>query len=225
MAHRTDLKDHHADGVGDDVVKLARDPGALLRDGDAGRGLSLALGARRAYLRLLGLLGTLAHREPGEPADPEQQRGEEQIGRVMGGIVVGDYRGAADHDREADPGLRGVAQVAEQKRRGKPGNRGTRRDGQDSAINHRERGGDDPHRRGRGEWEAAAREQRQHDERDRGHREPQRRVRLVRERDPDGRCERRDHDQRVESVFASQLPQPVHGSNVPQALEPRLRPG
>ena len=50
-------------------------------------------------------------------------------------------------------------------------------------------------------------------------------VRLVRERDPEGRCERRDHDQGVESVFASQLPQPVHGSNVPQALEPRLRPG
>ena len=32
-----DLEHHHADSVGDDVVELARDPRALLGDGDAGR--------------------------------------------------------------------------------------------------------------------------------------------------------------------------------------------
>src|SRR5438067_4901413 len=32
MAHRADLEDHHADGVDDDVMELARDPSALLSD-------------------------------------------------------------------------------------------------------------------------------------------------------------------------------------------------
>ena len=58
-----DLEHHHADGVGDDVVQLARDPRALLGDGDAGRRLALALGLGRALLRRLGLLGPLAQRE------------------------------------------------------------------------------------------------------------------------------------------------------------------
>ena len=45
-----DLEHHHADGVGDDVVELARDPRALLRDRDARRCLTLALGLDRALL-------------------------------------------------------------------------------------------------------------------------------------------------------------------------------
>ena len=58
-----DLEHHHADRVGDDVVELARDPRALLRDGDARRRLALALGLDRALLRRLGLLGALAQRD------------------------------------------------------------------------------------------------------------------------------------------------------------------
>ena len=45
-----DLEHHHADGVGDDVVELARDPRALLRHRDACGRLALALGLRRAHL-------------------------------------------------------------------------------------------------------------------------------------------------------------------------------
>ena len=60
---RADLEHHHADGVGDDVVELAGDARALLGDGDARRGVPLALGLCRALLGGLGLLGALAQRE------------------------------------------------------------------------------------------------------------------------------------------------------------------
>ena len=70
-----DLEHHHADRVGDDVVELARDPRALLGDGDARRRLALPLGLRRTLLGRLGLLGALAQGEAGEPADREQRAG------------------------------------------------------------------------------------------------------------------------------------------------------
>ena len=83
-----DLEHHHADGVGDDVVELARDPRALLGDGDARRRLALPLGLRRACLRGLGLLGALAQGEAGEPADREQERDEDELaGRRASGSL------------------------------------------------------------------------------------------------------------------------------------------
>ena len=45
-----DLEHHHAHGVGDDVVQLARDPRALLGHRDPRGGLSLALGMDGAHL-------------------------------------------------------------------------------------------------------------------------------------------------------------------------------
>jgi hypothetical protein len=60
VADHADLQDHHADGVGDDVVQLARDPRALLGDGDAGRTLPFPLGLRGAGLGGLGLHRPLA---------------------------------------------------------------------------------------------------------------------------------------------------------------------
>ena len=44
MPDGADLEHHHADGVGDDVVQLARDARALLGHGDPGGRLALALG-------------------------------------------------------------------------------------------------------------------------------------------------------------------------------------
>ena len=70
MPDGADLQHHHADGVGDDVVQLARDPRALLGDRDPRRGLALPLGLARALLRRLGLLGALAQGEAREPAIP-----------------------------------------------------------------------------------------------------------------------------------------------------------
>jgi hypothetical protein len=55
------LEDHHADGVRDDVVELARDPCPLFGHRDPRGRVPLQLGRDRAHLRLLGLLGTLAH--------------------------------------------------------------------------------------------------------------------------------------------------------------------
>ena len=87
------LEHHHADGVGDDVVQLAGDPRALFGDSDAARGVPLALGLRRAALRRLGLLGSLAQREAREPADREQGREEDELAGGMAGVVVDDDRG------------------------------------------------------------------------------------------------------------------------------------
>ena len=82
-----DLQHHHAHGVGDDVVQLARDPRALLGDRDPRRRLALALGLGRAHLRRLGLLGPLAQGEAGEPADPEQQRDEDELAGAWSGLL------------------------------------------------------------------------------------------------------------------------------------------
>jgi hypothetical protein len=93
-----DLEHHHADGVGDDVVELARDPRPLLGHRDAGRRVPVPLGLGRAHLGRIGLRGALAHREARQPADPEQQRDEDQLaGRVCGAVGIYD-RGAAEHD-------------------------------------------------------------------------------------------------------------------------------
>ena len=87
MPDGADLEHHHADGVGDDVVELARDPRALLGDGDARRRLALPLGLGRARLGRLGLLGPLAQREAGEPDDREQDRDEDELaGSVAGSL-------------------------------------------------------------------------------------------------------------------------------------------
>ena len=88
VPHGADLEDHHADGVGDDVVELARDPRALLRHRDPRRGLTLPLGLGRACLRRLGLLGSLAQRVAGEPGDPEPERDEDEVaGRRVPGML------------------------------------------------------------------------------------------------------------------------------------------
>ena len=58
-----DLQHHHADGVGDDVVELARDPRTLLGHRDPRGRVPLPLGLGRAHLRRLGLLGPLAERQ------------------------------------------------------------------------------------------------------------------------------------------------------------------
>ena len=87
MPHRPDLQHHHADGVGDDVVQLARDARALLRDGDAGGRLALVLGHSRAFLRRLRLRSPLAHGEAGEPGDHEEQRDEDEFPRRVSGSL------------------------------------------------------------------------------------------------------------------------------------------
>ena len=84
MPDGADLEHHHAHGVGDDVVELARDPRPLLRDGDPGGRLALPLRLRRTCLGRVGLLGPGVEREAGEPGDPEQERDEDELTRASG---------------------------------------------------------------------------------------------------------------------------------------------
>ena len=121
MPDGSDLEHHHADGVGDDVVELARDARALLGDGDAGGRVPLPLGPGRTFLCRFGLRCPLAQREAGQPADREQHRDEDELARGVVGLVVDDERRAAEHDRQPDARLPIVAQVAEQERGGHAG--------------------------------------------------------------------------------------------------------
>ena len=115
VSHRAHLEHHHADGVGDDVVQLARDPGALLGDGDARGGLAFVLGVNGALLCRLRVDGAGAQGEAGDPHQHEHQRDEHEISRRVAGVVVDHDRRAADDYREAEPRLILVAQIPQQK--------------------------------------------------------------------------------------------------------------
>ena len=118
---RPHLEHHHAHGMRDDVVELARDPCRAPRPPRPGPPTPAPARPGRALLGGLGLLGSLPQREADEPADPEQRRGEDEVaGRGLGSVVDDDRR-AAEHDRQADPCLRVAAQVAEQEGGAHPG--------------------------------------------------------------------------------------------------------
>ena len=127
VPHGADLEHHHADGVRDDVVELARDPRALLCHRDACGRLALALGLDRTFLRRFGLRGTLAQSKAGAQAIHEVDGDEDELadGQVAGD-VVDDGHDAAEYD--ANPVhacLQRIAQVSEQERGRQPdGKRG-----------------------------------------------------------------------------------------------------
>ena len=224
-----DLKHHHADGVRDDVVELARDARALLGDCDTRRGLALPLRLRRTQLRCVGALGSLAQDEAGEPADPEQHGREDDLARRVVGVVVDDDRRAGEHDREADSRLRVVREVAEQERRGHAGDERARGEHDQPAVDQGDRRTQEPDRRRCGEREAATCEQRQDDQRHRRHGEPVRRRRLVRRVVPEchleGALECGDRDQDVEPVPPHERCELAHTRNLLQATDHRLLPG
>jgi hypothetical protein len=210
----------------------ARDAAAFFGDRDAGGGLSLPLRERGTHLGRFGLLGSLAHREAGEPGDREQQWSEDQVARGVSRVVVGHDRRSAEHDHQPEPRLNGVAEVPQQECGGKPGqgNAGCERD--QLPIGEGQRRSHQPDGRRCGEREAAPPEQRKHDDRDRRDGEPPRRARLalrvVRERNLERARDRGDHDQRVEPVRAHEGPNPAHDVNVLHgservALAPRKR--
>ena len=206
MPDRADLKDHHADGVGDDVVELASDARAFLGDRNTGGRLPLPLGMGCAHLCRFRPLAPLAHCEAGEPADPEQEGSEDQFAGGVVRIVVDDDRRPAEHDRQTEPRLSCVAEVAEQERGGEPGDGDTRRERDQPPIDEREPRGQHPDRRGCGEGETAAPQQGQHDQRDRGYGEPGRRLRLSNRVVPQSNLERAcggsDRDQHGEPIRA-----------------------
>ena len=126
VPHGPDLEHHDADGVRDDVVQLAGDPRALLRDGDTGRRLALPLRVIGTRLRHLGVHGALAQGQATEPRDREESRREDEVARRVVGVVRDDDRQRADLDRQPHAAARRVPKLAEQERRGqsRDGDRG-----------------------------------------------------------------------------------------------------
>src|SRR4026207_1383626 len=70
-------------------MELPRDPGSLLRDGDARCGLALSLRLRGARLGCVGLFGAGVERESPEPGHPEDERDEHELRRRGGGGAGG----------------------------------------------------------------------------------------------------------------------------------------
>ena len=184
MPHGADLKHHHAHGMGNDIVELARDSRALLGDRDTCGGLSLALGERRAHLRRLslvlgkrcahlrrlGLLGTRTQGVAGDPGDHEPERNEDEVaGRLWARDVGHHDHDASEHDGQADSRLLVVAEVSEQKRGRQPDHAEAADEGDQKSVHERERGGHEPIGHGRTEREAPMQHERQYEDCDRGH--------------------------------------------------------
>ena len=162
MPDGADLEHHHADGVGDDVVQLARDPRALLCHRDARGRLTLPFGPHGARLRRLGLLRSLAQSEACGPGDPELDGDEDELcGRVTGD-VVDNRRNACEDDRQAGPRLPGVAQVPEQGGGRQPDEEQAVDERDQDAVDKGERRREDPVGSRSGEGKAPAGEERQH---------------------------------------------------------------
>ena len=127
-----------------------------------------------------------------------------------------------------EPHEHGVAQVAEQERRGHTGDE--RADGEDDQppVDERERRGEHPDRRRGGEGEAPAGEQRQHDNGDGRSGEPRSRGRraggVLPQHDFDRALDCRQNDQRVEAMPPYENPEPSHIVNVLHASGLRLLP-
>ena len=99
--HDSDLHDHDADAVGDDVVQLACDARPLRRDGDARLLLVLVLQPRRAVLEPGGLQPTAAEGAAHSPRSGGQYPHPEH---VVGPPEVWDGKedaGESDREREA----------------------------------------------------------------------------------------------------------------------------
>jgi hypothetical protein len=69
--------------------------------------------------------------------------------------IVDDRQGAPEDDGKADPRLPVVAQVPEQERRGQPDDPDAADERDEQSVDERQRRGDEPVGRGRGERESA----------------------------------------------------------------------
>ena len=96
---RLGLHDHHADAVGDDVVQLARDAGALLDDGGADPFLAGALEPGGPLALGRGRVSVAPELAADEPRQRERDRGPEiaaALGREEERAARGERRGSHD---------------------------------------------------------------------------------------------------------------------------------
>ena len=216
VAHGADLQDHDADGVGDGVMQLARDPASLVGRRGARGGLALVFGVDRALFRDFGVPSALAQGVARCPGDREHDRNEDEFAALVVRLVVDDYHRAAQHQREAQARLEAVRDVSQQERGDVRGEKSADRGDDKPSVGEGERGRQQPHRGRSVEREAAAAEQGQDDQRDLRHGDPCR-VRLVLitvpERDLDRAPHGQDHDEDLECEPARQQSQAFHATN------------
>jgi hypothetical protein len=211
--------------VGNDVVELARDPRAFLGHSDACSRVPLALRDGRAYFRCLSLLGALAQSKAGNPGDHEIERDEDEPTRRVVGDLVDDERQTADNDNQADTRLPGVAQVPEQERDREADHEEGLQVRDQLPVHERDRGREHEVADRAAERKAPAREDREHQDRERRDPEPQRCAsRLASDDQLEHGREREGGDQKVEPVLAGEVSDP-HARNVLHAPARRLLPG
>jgi hypothetical protein len=141
-------------------------------------------------------------------------------------VVVGDDRRGAQRHHQPDSALDCVLEISEQERGGHPGREEHPKGGHQLAVDGREADCDEPHSKRRGEREATAREQREHDAGNRGNGDPRRRPWLKHgilvQRSLEQTLDRRDDDQQVEAVAARERRDPAHVPNVHRVVRRRL---
>ena len=120
MPDGADLENHHADGVGDDVVELTGDPRALLRHRDACGRLPLAFCLRCSLFRRFSLLRTLTQGVARDPGDHVPEGNEDEVARRLTGDVVDDDHDSDERDDQARACLQWIPQIPEQKRACQP---------------------------------------------------------------------------------------------------------
>ena len=226
---RADLEHHHADGVGNDVVKLAGNPRSFLCHRDTCGRLALALGQGRTLLRRFGLLGTLTQGVTGYPGDHEPQGDEYEVADCLWARDVVDH----DHDRDDNDDqtnacFQGIAEVPEQERACQPDQAEAADEREQQSVTERDRRGQDPIDSRGGERKASAREERQHEDGNRRYGDPQRRRRCARRVASNDELEhardRQERDQQLEPVSARDVSDLEHVPNVARALLRRLLP-
>ena len=224
-----DLEHHHADGVGDDVVELARDPRALLRHRDARCCLTLALGPDRTFLGCLGLVGALAQGVAGEPGDDEPKGDEDELaGRRRVGDVVDDDDDPEGDDGEAEARLQAAPQISEHERGRQPHDAEAPDERNQESVVERDRRGQHPVGRRPAEGEPPPREDRRDEDHQQEHGEPQVRRRCARRIATDDKLQhagdRQKRDQGVHPVRPREILESGHTLKVLQVFPRRLLP-
>ena len=106
LAAAAGLDDDDRDRVGDNVVELTRDSRALLRHGDSGSFVLVALELDRAEGERALTLPSEPDRQPGPPRAADDQRGEDDVAPVERIAVVGYECGDRKRDQHCGaPGL------------------------------------------------------------------------------------------------------------------------
>ena len=82
--------------------------------------------------------------KPHEPGDGEERRGEDEVGRALGRVVVDDDGRADQHDHQPDPGLESATQTAQQHGGAHPAEEDRRLGGDQLAVEEAQRGAADP---------------------------------------------------------------------------------